>query len=230
MIELDLVTKTYHRGQETVHAVDGISLAIAGGEFVSIVGPSGSGKSTVLYLMGCVDTTTSGQLKIAGQTVNGLGDSALATLRQRHIGFVFQQFFLMPTLTAFENVLMPTLFSGKRADARRLLHLVGLEGRAHHLPSQLSGGEMQRVAIARGLVNDPQILLADEPTGNLDTKNAGAIFELFGRLSSERGLTVVTVTHNEELAAAATRIVRLKDGRVVAEETRRAEFSSSQHG
>jgi len=214
VLELEQVTKVYQRGKEAVHALDGVTLQVEKGEFVAVVGPSGSGKSTLLYLMGCMDRPTSGQVKIGGKVVNGLVDEQLARLRQQHIGFVFQQFFLLPTLTALENVLLPTLFSGKRAEGGQLLALVGLEGRDDHLPGELSGGEMQRVAVARALVNQPQVLLADEPTGNLDTQSARSIFDLFSRLS-QGGLTVVVVTHNEELASLADRIVRLRDGKIV---------------
>lgn len=213
-IELERIWKTYRRGAEEVHALDGLSLAIQPGEFVAIVGPSGSGKSTSLHLMGCMDRPTEGSIRIQGEAVEGAEEDQLVRLRQRRIGFVFQQFFLMPTLTALENVELPTLFSGGGGDGRELLALVGLSGRENHLPKELSGGEMQRVAIARALVNGPQILLADEPTGNLDSANAEGIFGLFRHLSQEQGLTVVVITHNEELAARADRVIHLKDGRV----------------
>jgi ABC-type lipoprotein export system ATPase subunit len=184
------------------------------GELVAILGPSGSGKTTLLNLLGCIDTPSRGQLRVAGQDTATLSDHELARLRQAFIGFVFQQFFLIPTLTAEENVLMPTLFSRKRRDARELLELVGLAHRARHRPGELSGGEMQRVAVARALVNGPRLLLADEPTGNLDSQRAEEVFQLLRRISGE-GTAVVVVTHNEQVAAAANRIVRLRDGRVV---------------
>lgn len=212
--------KLYHRGQEDVHAVDGVSLSIGQGEFVAVTGASGSGKSTLLYLMGCMDSPSSGQVFVNGSEASGLPESGLAKLRQDHFGFVFQGFFLMPTLTALENVQMPTAFSGRQGDPKRLLKLVGLEGRENHLPSQLSGGEMQRVAIARALVNEPKVILADEPTGNLDSKNAVSIFELLSSLSKEHGLTVVVVTHNDELASRADRVVRLRDGKIQDQESK----------
>lgn len=211
---LNGVTKHYQRGREWVRALDGVNLAIPQGSFTAIVGPSGSGKSTCLYLMGCMDRPTNGEVRVLGETISAWEDGALARLRQRHLGFVFQQFFLMPSLTALENVQLPTLFSKHKADGRDLLALVGMEGRENHLPSELSGGEMQRVAIARALVNQPQVLLADEPTGNLDSDNAARIYDLFATLTRERGLTVVTVTHSAELAAKADQVVRLKDGKV----------------
>lgn len=211
------VSKTYRRGSEEIHALQDVSLAIEPGQLVAIVGPSGSGKSTLLNLLGCVDTPTSGELRIADRPTSSLSDRELARLRQSFIGFVFQQFFLMPTLTAEENVLMPTLFSRKRRDALPLLKLVGLASRARHRPGQLSGGEMQRVAIARALVNEPRLLLADEPTGNLDTERATEIFDVLRQIARS-GTAVVIVTHNEDLAKSADRVVRLRDGRVMSDE------------
>lgn len=219
IVEFENVVKIYQRGTEKIHAVNGITLSIAEKEFVSIVGPSGSGKSTLLHLIGCVDKPTQGVVKIAGIETSTLKEKELAKIRSTTIGFVFQQFFLLPTLTALENVILPALFSrngkmrAKVQRAKELLNLVGLEDRADHLPSQLSGGEMQRVAIARALINDPKILLADEPTGNLDSKNAEAVFEIFQQLH-QQGLTIIVVTHNEELAKTSQRI-RLKDGRII---------------
>ena len=215
IVELKNVVKIYHRGDEELHSVAGVDLAVGEGDFVSIVGPSGSGKTTLLYLMGCVDKPTSGAVKIDAIETAELNEKKLARVRSQKIGFVFQQFFLLPTLTALENVELPALFSGQKAKeerARELLDVVGLSGRAHHLPAHLSGGEMQRVAIARALINDPKLLLADEPTGNLDTANAEAIFDLFEKLH-QRGLTIITVTHNMELAGRAKTMRYLKDGR-----------------
>lgn len=230
IVEFENVVKIYQRGTEKIHAVNGITLSIAEKEFVSIVGPSGSGKSTLLHLIGCVDKPTQGVVKIAGIETSTLKEKELAKIRSTTIGFVFQQFFLLPTLTALENVILPALFSrngkmrakvftsftnakGLWQRAKELLNLVGLEDRADHLPSQLSGGEMQRVAIARALINDPKILLADEPTGNLDSKNAEAVFEIFQQLH-QQGLTIIVVTHNEELAKTSHQF-RLKDGRII---------------
>jgi len=216
VIELREVCKTYHRGSETVAAVDGITLAVPEGDFVAIAGDSGSGKTTLLNLIGCVDRPDAGVVRIDGEDVSRLDERGLTRIRARKIGFVFQQFFLLPTLTVRENVALPALFTrdrGAMARAPELLARVGLEGRARHLPGQLSGGEMQRAAIARALVNGPRILLADEPTGNLDSRNAAAVLALFQELNAS-GITIVMVTHSAELAARARRIVRLKDGRI----------------
>jgi putative ABC transport system ATP-binding protein len=198
----------------------GITLSIRQGEFVSIVGPSGAGKSTLMHMIGCVDTPTSGSMTIDNVETSRLKENELAQLRNMKLGFVFQQFFLLPTLTALENVLLPTIFShngranNKQQKAKQILDLVDLSGRASHLPSQLSGGEMQRVALARALINDPKILLADEPTGNLDSKNAEIVFAIFRKLHLA-GLTIIVVTHNAELADRAERSFHLKDGRIL---------------
>lgn len=203
-----------------VTALNDITFSIPGGEFVSIVGPSGAGKSTLLHMIGCVDTPTSGLTMIDNLETSKLNEKELAEIRNRKLGFVFQQFFLLPTLTALENVLLPSIFSPngsakeKQQRARQLLDLVDLSGRASHLPSQLSGGEMQRVAIARALINDPKILLADEPTGNLDSKNAETVFTIFQKLH-QAGLTVIVVTHNAELANKTERLFHLKDGKIL---------------
>lgn len=217
MIELVDVRKTYRRGSENIAAVDDVSLSIAAGEFVAIVGPSGSGKTTLLNLIGCVDEPDAGVVRVDGVATSGLSERALTTIRARKIGFVFQQFFLLPTLTVEENVQLPALFAGDGQHgevAATLLDRVGLRSRTKHLPSQLSGGEMQRVAIARALRNRPKILIADEPTGNLDSRNASGILEVFRELH-RNGLTIVMVTHNMELARTAGRIVELRDGRIV---------------
>jgi len=210
------LTKVYPRGTETVRALDGVSFELAEGEFAAIVGPSGAGKTTLLHLLGCMDAPTSGDLILAGQPTRGLSDSALTRLRREQVGFVFQHFGLIPTLTVAENITLPTLFSRKRAAQRanELLEKVGLAHRRGHRPHELSGGEMQRVAIARALINTPRLLLADEPTGNLDSANGDAIIALFHQLNRE-GLTVVVVTHNPTLAAAANRQLTLRDGKLV---------------
>ncbi|MEM5799952.1 MAG: ABC transporter ATP-binding protein [Candidatus Aenigmatarchaeota archaeon] len=219
IIELKDVTKVYQRGSEKVHAIDGVSLAIKEGEFLAITGPSGSGKTTLLNLIGCVDRPTSGSIKIGEiETVN-LKDEELTEIRSTRIGFVFQQFFLLPTLTVLENVELPTIFAKKskkvlQSRARELLKLVGLEKRENHFPSDISGGEMQRVAIARALINSPKILLADEPTGNLDSQNAQVVIEIFKKLNSE-GITVILVTHNIDLANLASNRIILKDGKIL---------------
>ena len=217
LIELNAVTKSYQRGSETIRAVNDLTLSVAPGEFVAIVGPSGSGKTTLLNLIGCVDKPDGGTLRIDGEETSGLKEAGLTKIRARKIGFVFQQFFLLPTLTALENVQLPAVFqrNGDCAErAAQLLERVGLSQRIHHLPKELSGGEMQRVAIAHALINEPKILLADEPTGNLDSQNAEAILKIFRELNAS-GLTVLIVTHNAELARQAGRVVSLRDGRLV---------------
>ena len=214
MITARNISKTYRRGREEVCALRGVDLAIDSGEFVSIVGPSGAGKTALMNILGCLDSSSCGTLMIDGVTVTGKREAELVKIRREHIGFVFQQFFLIPTLTVGENIGLPLLFSGSpynRQKIESLLEKVGLSHRADHLPGQLSGGEMQRVAIARALVNNPRILLADEPTGNLDSVTAEGIFSLFEELHEE-GLTLVVVTHNTELAKRAGRTITIRDG------------------
>ena len=209
------LTKIYQRGREQVRALDGASFTVERGEFVSVVGPSGSGKSTLLNLVGCMDAPTSGSLELAGRPVEQLNESARTELRRNQIGFVFQHFGLLPTLTVEENISLPTLFARRHAEreVEELLDIVGLTHRRKHLPKELSGGEMQRVAIARALINDPMLLLADEPTGNLDTKTGETILALFERLN-QRGLTIIVVTHNASFAEATHRQLHLIDGRI----------------
>lgn len=217
IIELTNITKIYQRGAEKVYALNNINLEIKKGDFIVVVGPSGSGKSTLLHLIGCVDRPTIGTIKIDNLEVFKLKEREISQLRNEKIGFVFQQFFLIPTLTALENVMLPALFNSKNnrnkviESAKRLLTLVGLNNRFYHFPLQLSGGEMQRVAIARALINEPQILLADEPTGNLDSNNAKIIIDIFKKLN-ENGLTVIMATHNTELAREFRNIINLKEG------------------
>jgi ABC-type lipoprotein export system ATPase subunit len=212
------LTKTYKRGAETVHALTDVSFSVAEGEMVVIVGPSGAGKTTLLHLLGCMDTPTSGQLYLGGQPANSLSDSALTRLRRERVGFVFQHFGLLPTLSVLENVMLPAIFSRRqtRHRAEELLEQVGMAHRLSHRPHELSGGEMQRVAIARALINSPTLLLADEPTGNLDTASGEAILALFQKLN-DTGITIVVVTHNLTLAAAAHRRLTLNDGRLVSD-------------
>ena len=220
MIELYKVTKRVASGAEALTILDDVSLSIPDGQFVSVVGPSGSGKSTLLGLIAGLDAPTSGEIRIDGLEITGLSEDALAKLRGRKIGIVFQSFHLIPSLTAFENVLVPLEIAGVRGareKARRLLADVGLTARAHHYPSQLSGGEQQRVAVARAFSNDPAILLADEPTGNLDSRNGRHVFDLMIEMNRRRGATLVLVTHDHELAALADRRISLRDGRVVAD-------------
>lgn len=209
------LTKQYSRGRETVTALQDASFEIRAGEFVAVVGPSGSGKTTLLNLLGCMDTPTTGTLLLGGQDVSRLSDTGRTRLRRDRLGFVFQHFGLVPTLTVAENVALPAFFA-RRPDAARvdsLLETVGLAGRRNHRPHELSGGEMQRVAIARALMNRPLLLLADEPTGNLDTASGEAILHLFRQLNAD-GLTLIVVTHNPVLAAAAARRMVMRDGRI----------------
>jgi putative ABC transport system ATP-binding protein len=216
VIRAEGLTKSYHRGSEVVHAVQDVSFEILRGEFVAITGPSGSGKTTLLQMIGGMDRPTSGRLEVAGQEVSQMSDGDLTNLRRHKIGFVFQHFGLLPTLSVEENVLIPALLSRRDSKnrAQSLLEKVGLAHRRRHRPHQLSGGEMQRVAIARALINQPQVLLADEPTGNLDTATSKTILSLMTDLHAD-GLTVVVVTHSDLLAEAAERQIRLQDGRVV---------------
>ncbi len=221
MIELKNVQKVYPMGEVSVPALRGISLTIHPGEFVAIMGPSGSGKSTLMNLLGCLDLPSDGVVQLDGKDITELDEDSLAQIRGKKVGFVFQTFNLISTLTALENVEMPLFFQGvprekRRARAAELLRKVGLDGRMHHRPAQLSGGERQRVAIARALANDPEIILADEPTGNLDSESGKAILELLAQLHRE-GKTIILVTHNPEAAAYAQRIVRIRDGRLVEE-------------
>jgi putative ABC transport system ATP-binding protein len=216
MIEAENLCREYRRGEEIIRAVAGVSFRLERGDFAAFVGPSGAGKTTLLQMMGAMDRPTSGTLRIAGEEIGVLGDAGLTRLRRNHIGFVFQHFGLVPTLSVEENITLPLLFSGRRGgcNVEALLERVGLAGRRRHRPSQLSGGEMQRAAIARALVNSPEILLADEPTGNLDSATGGRIVELLQALNRD-GLTVGVVTHNAALAEAAARVITLRDGRIV---------------
>lgn len=216
MIVLKDLAKSYRRGAEEVHALEGINLTIGAGEFIAVVGPSGSGKTTLLQMLGCLDTPSRGMMLIDGQAVAGMAEAELVRLRRQKIGFVFQQFYLLPGLSVFDNVALPLVFSRRPVEREKIIALierVGLGGRINHRPNQLSGGEMQRVAVARALVNEPELLLADEPTGNLDTENSEKIFSLLASLHHD-GLTVVMVTHNPELAARAQRIIPMRDGRL----------------
>jgi len=216
------VRRDYPLERDAVHALRGVSLEIAKGDYLAIVGPSGSGKSSLLNLLGAIDAPTSGTVEIEGRDVGTLGDREVTEFRLRHIGFVFQRFYLLPILTARENVELPMAEAGVSAADRRqrsteLLRYVDLGDRVKHRPAQLSGGEQQRVAIARALANRPSLLLADEPTGELDAKTGEEIIALFGRLNAD-GTTVVVVTHDESLAHAARRIVHMRDGQIVADE------------
>lgn len=217
IVSLKGVYKTYKLGKQTVEAIRGIDLDIHKGEIVAIVGPSGSGKSTLLQLIGCLDTPTSGVVTIDGQVTSKLHDRALSLLRRSTIGFIFQSFYLQPFLRLGDNVAVPAMFAGKRPrdiaqDTAALLGKVGLTDRKRHFPKELSGGQIQRAAIARALMNRPKIILADEPTGNLDSENSTKIVELFQAIRNQLGTTVIIVTHNPEVAKQADRIINLKDG------------------
>src|SRR5947209_3904393 len=223
MMELVDVTKTYQQGSRTVNAVRGVSLTVTAGEFVSIMGPSGSGKSPLMHLLGALDTPTSGEVFFQGRSLQTLSDRELSLLRRTRIGFIFQFFNLLPTLTAVENVALPLMLAGQRR-ARALepafagLERVGLTERASHFPEELSGGEMQRVAIARALVIDPEAVICDEPTGNLDSATSKEILELLRSLPEPGKRAVVMVTHDAEAAAYGDRIVHIRDGKIDSEE------------
>jgi ABC-type lipoprotein export system ATPase subunit len=214
IVSAEDLTKVYRRGSELVHALNGVSFALRRGEFAAIMGPSGAGKTTLLNLLGCMDTPSSGKLRLDGKEVQDVDESELTALR-RSIGFVFQHFSLLPTLTVAENIALPALFARRDADGKinALLERVGLSHRRNHRPDQLSGGEMQRAAIARALINDPKILLADEPTANLDSATGGEIIHLFKSLN-EGGLTIAVVTHNAAMSGAATRQLLMRDGKL----------------
>jgi len=222
IIELRDIRKTYTMGAEEVHALNGVDLAMERGEYVAIMGSSGSGKSTLMNLIGCLDTPTAGSYHLNGVAVEELDDTELAAIRNREIGFVFQSFHLLPRTSALQNVELPLIYAGvsrgvRRERARRALERVGLADRMGHQPNELSGGQRQRVAIARALVNAPSILLADEPTGNLDSATSQEIMELFDELH-QGGNTVILVTHEPDIAAHAWRQVQLRDGRVLADQ------------
>lgn len=224
MIRAESLQKIYKMGDNVVKAVDGVSLNIFNGEYLVIMGPSGSGKSTLMHLIGCLDKPTAGEIYIGDVAVSKLNDVQLAKVRNKMIGFVFQQFNLLPRLTALENVELPMIYAKvpremRRKRAKELLALVGLENRMYHRPTQLSGGQMQRVAIARALANEPQIILADEPTGNLDSKSGQEVLKIFSDLHSE-GLTIIVVTHDPEIAELGERVIHMRDGKIVSQEVR----------
>jgi putative ABC transport system ATP-binding protein len=220
VVRLEDVYKIYITGNEEVHALDGVSMTVQKGEFVAIMGPSGSGKSTLLNMIGCLDKPTKGRVFINGVDTSTLTDNELTRLRREAIGFVFQHYNLIPTLTALENVELPMIFRGLNDDERKrrameLLRIVGLEREMNRKPNELSGGQQQRVGIARALANDPEILLCDEPTGNLDTKSGEIVMEILSKLNRERGVTLIVVTHDPAVSGFARRTVRIRDGRII---------------
>ena len=218
LVELRNVRKVYQLGGEEIRALDGVSLDIEAGEFISIIGPSGSGKSTLMHILGCLDSPTDGTIMLDGTMIHDASPRQLAHIRNQKIGFVFQFFNLLPKLNVMQNVELPMIYGGigtkeRQKRAIEALHLVGLEARSKHRPSQLSGGQQQRVAIARALVNNPRIIFADEPTGNLDSHTGEAILALFRKLSSE-GRTIILVTHDPEIAAVTPRRIEIRDGKI----------------
>jgi len=220
LIQTQDLTKTYGLGEVTVRALQGVTLTIERGSFVAIMGASGSGKSTLMNILGCLDTPTAGRYWLDGIPVEGLDRDQLAEIRNQKIGFVFQNFNLLPRMTAAENVQLPLLYAASNvgnADerAKRVLALVGLSGRERSLPTQLSGGQQQRIAIARALINEPEILLADEPTGQLDSHTSAEIMEIFQQLNQARGITIIVVTHSDEVARFARRLITFRDGRII---------------
>ncbi|MCU0783678.1 MAG: ABC transporter ATP-binding protein [Verrucomicrobia bacterium] len=224
LIRLQKISRRYQMGAETIHALREVSLEIQRGEYVAIMGPSGSGKSTLMNLIGCLDTPTSGHYELNGTDVSQMDDNQLAEVRNREIGFVFQTFNLLPRSNALHNVELPLIYAGVTAVERRKIALqalsdVGLADRVHHKPNELSGGQRQRVSVARALVNQPSILLADEPTGNLDSKTGAEIMELFSQLA-QKGHTLIVVTHEEDIARQARRILRIRDGLIASDEKR----------
>lgn len=216
IIEVENLTKVYRTGEVETHALRGISFTVEEGEFISVMGPSGSGKSTLMNIIGCLDVPTSGSYRLGGIEVSRLNDNELAEIRNQKIGFVFQQFNLLPRTTAIDNVILPMIYSGKRPDYQKalwLLERMGLKGKENNFPNQLSGGQQQRVAIARALINDPSIILADEPTGALDTTSGEEIMKIFTQLNRE-GVTIILVTHERYIAEYSQRIIHLRDGKI----------------
>ncbi len=224
LIDLSAVTRSYGKGEAEVRALDGVNLAIAKGEFVAIMGPSGSGKSTAMNIIGCLDRPSSGTYRFKGAELQALGNDQRALIRRNYLGFIFQGFNLLPRTTALENVELPLIYKGLPPEARlplarAALEKVGLSGREAHDPAQLSGGQQQRVAIARALAGNPSVILADEPTGNLDSHRSHEIMQLLQTLNRDEGITIVMVTHEEDIAAYASRLIVFTDGRITRDET-----------
>jgi putative ABC transport system ATP-binding protein len=227
VIELDRVTKVYRTGSIAVAALRGVSLSIDPGEYVAVIGPSGSGKSTLMHILGCLDVPTSGRYRLAGENVGGMSETALAEVRNRRIGFVFQQFNLLASMSAWQNVELPLVYAGvpraeRKARALEALADVGLASRVHHRPGELSGGQQQRVAVARALVTEPDLILADEPTGNLDSVSAADVLRLLDELHAA-GRTLVLITHDAEVASASQRVLGIRDGLVTENDARYVE-------
>ena len=220
ILQVEHLTKTYGTGDTAVRALDDVSLTVAAGEFVAIIGSSGSGKSTLLHLIGGVDRPTSGTVRVNGEDVFDRSDEELAVFRRREVGLVYQFYNLVPVLDVVENMCLPVLMDGRPVNQARLenmLHVLGLEGREHHLPNQLSGGQQQRVAIGRALMNAPAVVLADEPTGNLDSRNSAEIMSLLRKSNKELGQTLIVITHDEDIALTADRVIALEDGRIASD-------------
>ena len=220
ILQIEHLTKTYGTGDTAVRALDDVSFTVAAGEFVAIIGSSGSGKSTLLHMIGGVDRPTSGTVRLNGEDVFQRSDEQLAVFRRREVGLVYQFYNLVPVLDVVENMCLPVLMDGRKVNERRLkglLHVLGLEGREHHLPNQLSGGQQQRVAIGRALMNAPAVVLADEPTGNLDSKNSAEIMALLRKSNRELRQTLIVITHDEDIALSADRVIALEDGRIASD-------------
>ena len=221
IVKVEHLSKTYGKGDTQVHALDDVSFTVPQGQFLAIVGPSGSGKSTLLHILGGVDTPTSGSVNIGGTDIGKLDETALAIFRRRQIGLIYQFYNLIPILTVEENLTLPLLLDGRKPDRKHIENLVavlGLENRLYHLPNQLSGGQQQRVSIGRALVNNPTLVLADEPTGNLDSENSREIMALLRRFNREYKQTVIVITHDENIALSADRVLAIEDGKIVRDE------------